>query len=1638
MTSITVLGPVAVGDEGQPLSPRDRVVLSVLVSRRDRTVPSDSLAEALWGDDPPASAAKVVQGCIARLRRRLGTGAIVTERRGYRLVVPAEEIDAGRFERLAQRSRELLALDEPDQAAYAAREALSLWRGTALSDLEDWEPGRGEAQRLTELRLQVEELHLGGLLASGHHAEALTEATLRVEEQPLRERRWALLARAQYQDGRQAHALATVRRAREVLAAELGLDPGEELVGLEQAILAQDPTLSVPLAGRADATCPWPGLASYDVEDADTFFGRDAELAQCLARLGRSRLLAVVGPSGSGKSSLVRAGVAARLRHEGRRVHIITPGPRPLDELPGTPGNRSATSVLVVDQCEEVFASTVPEPVREAFLAGLVAQTEQGVVVLTLRADRLGELAAYPQVARLVEDGLYLLKGISTDGLRQAIEGPARRAGLLLERGLADLLVREVEGEPGSLPLLAHALRETWERRHGSTLTVEGYRASGGIRGAVAQSAEQVYEAATPEQREALRELLLRMVQPGPGEDPVRTSVDRSTIGADPERVVLVEMLVRARLVTVEEDRLEIAHEALARAWPRLRSWLTEDVEGERIRHHLAAAAGAWEAMGRPESELYRGARLAAALEWRDDGSHRLTEAESAFLTAGEQAHDSRFARAEAEARRQRGLNQRLRLLVVGAVVLALVAAVFGTAARLQWREAQAAQEAAQQAQAAAQAEEQAARSQELAAAAIAVVEEDPSLARNLAVLSATQGAPPETRTRDALHRALVGDRVVSRLSMSRPPGRLWAVMDPGGDRVAMTAEHVYDPGTALEVRDARSGELEWEWVRPEKPEYASVVVAGAEYSPDGAVLAGGVLLSPYGAERIGPAPARAPGPPEGVVGVHLWDAESAEPLQVIDVGPCGGWPVALAGDTLLVRTLAVRPSAGLDEDEEAQFLQECRWRDGALATLLVDRTTGESRQVSITENLNLHLTVGHVLTDDGSLAVVPDLETWSAVLLDAETGAEVDRLDNALALDVDSTGTRLLTIDVRPFGNDLWRIVSVPELRTEQTYTGRSSWSSYGRFASDDATVWTTGTENALVQWDARTGIHLRSIPAAGNGAPTVVGTRVLVPRPETAGAVVLDTGPPADLWSVPSCGGSGGTDRLRVTDDLVVVGRECSDVPTGRLETRTTGGEATGSRDGVNWEGFEVSPDGQQAVGRTGSRDPDTRQVMVGPLTVIDLQSLRPVVELKGFCEHAGVTLLETIGGVDPAVEGCRRFPDPPFRFAAGAVAWSPDGRWIAAASEGVGVWNATTGELVTSVGGTGSAENGRWGLPSDVHFSSDSRQLLMTTVDRHLVPISTRTWEPGPASRLDVQSAHSAGLAGQAADGSLVVVSPMYQVAGSTTVMLLDPDSLQVRQRWTGPAEGSVQAAALSPDGRRLALARSEGMVTVWELATKTRIDTANPGLGRLDGVRWLDDSTLVVLSASGHLTTITTDTGELLTRARRLVTRGLTEAECASYGLTPCPSMAELRGSEPVVPEPLRGRYAVSWEAQELEGELRRRASRSFGELDQASQDRLKEQSQLAAGTYAVQLREWDYSITDEATGEVWCTGSVSVFGPEADRLVLAADGGQHCSDFRYAEVGWRLEGGDLVLPAEDYRGGDLDRILWTSKPLERLD
>jgi WD40 repeat protein/DNA-binding SARP family transcriptional activator len=699
---IGVLGPLVIDDRDVSLPARDRVVLAALAARAGEVVDAAQLADALWGATVPPSAAKVVQGAVVRLRKALGREAIETTSYGYRLQVPPGDIDAQRFQELLGKARLQLALGEPERASYLLGRALELWRGRAFVDLEHWEPGRAAAVRLERTRREAEELRVDAALEAGHHLEFLAELRGLVAEEPLRERRWALLALAEYRSGRQAEALRTIHQARRTLADEVGLDLGPELRELEMAVLRQDASLvtTVPVVVAGD--CPYLGLVPYDVDDAENYFGRAADLARCLGQLGDAGVVVVVGPSGSGKSSLVRAGVCATLQRAGRRVEVLTPGHDA--EAAVSAACQADADVVVVDQCEEIATLHADVADRNRALDVLIELTGARQLVVVLRADHLAALTEHEDFARLVERSLVLVTSPGEADLREMIEGPASQAGLLLEPGLVELLIGDVAGQPGALPLLSHALRVTWERREGRTLTVAGYRATGGVRGAVAQSAEQLYLELDERGRALLRDLMLRLVAHGGDGEPTRVRLPRRLAAGDHGRDRLLEQLIESRLVTGDDGVVEIAHEALARAWPRLREWLDDDVEGQRIRSHLAATADGWEQSGRPDSELYRGARLERAQEWRDRAQPALTAAEHDFLETGLRAAESEQRAAQVRIEEQIRVSRRLRKLLTIVAASLAVALVVGALAVAQARRADDASARADRAAAAAEA----------------------------------------------------------------------------------------------------------------------------------------------------------------------------------------------------------------------------------------------------------------------------------------------------------------------------------------------------------------------------------------------------------------------------------------------------------------------------------------------------------------------------------------------------------------------------------------------------------------------------------------------------------------------------------------------------------------------------------------------------------------------------------------------------------------------------------------------------------------------------------------------------------------------------------------------------------------------
>ncbi len=1013
---IALLGPLVVNDGAVRLGSRDRTVLTALAMRPGEELSAERLADAVWSDVPPASWQKNLQGCVVRLRKALGAESIVTSPQGYRLIVPADAVDGEVFQRAAQRGGELLALGSYERAAFTLRGALALWRGPPLVDLEDWEPASQYAEQLEELRQETQELWLEAALKAGHHGEVLPEAQAMVRAMPLRERRWQLLALAQYQSGRQGDALRTLHQLRRVLVAELGADPGPELVALEQAILRQEPGLLVEPAQAAPAEgCPYRGLTPYDIADAEGFFGRHKDVAACLERLHVEGVLAVVGPSGSGKSSLVRAGIAAALERDGRSVMAVIPGAHPVDVLSALP-DRSRHSILLVDQCEEIFSLCQDAAERRAFLDRVVEHARTEPVVVALRADRMGDVSGHAGFARLVERGLYVLAAMAADDLVAAIEGPARQVGLIVEPGLVDLLVREVEGEPGALPLLSHALRETWLRREGRTLTVSAYQASGGIRGAVAQSAEDVYGQVGEGERRAMRELLLRLVTPGLDGEAVRSRVPRRLVVSDPTQDHLIDLLVATRLVTSDDGVVELAHEALARAWPRLGAWLQDDVDGQRIRHHLTNAADAWNSLDRPDSELYRGVRLARALDWRADKDTALTEVEQQFLEMSSHHAEAEQQSIVERARAQARMIRRLRMVLGGGAVLLVLALVAGALAVVQTDRANENAARAEQAAVSADARRVGARAQ---------LTDDISLSLLLAAAGARLDDSPETRAN--LLTALAERPTLVR---SAPPGggylEIFAV-SRDGRWVASSDDqnrmHLYDASTNRLLRSYDAGG-------------GSGYIVPA-FSPDSRQLA--VIMS--GSESTEP--------------VRLLDPNTMQPTTTLELPggkPVWGVDVRFSADgRYLAATVHTDnwPIEWPSDDPGYAVVWDLR----SPSTPPIRVPTGTYPQ-------------GVALSPDGQILYTD----WQMTAYDVATGKQIWRrgdVTSIASLDVNAEGTLLALADTGKKA----LLVSASTGETVHTLRGHRAFVRDIGFSPDGSLVGSVSHGGELILWDTATG---------------------------------------------------------------------------------------------------------------------------------------------------------------------------------------------------------------------------------------------------------------------------------------------------------------------------------------------------------------------------------------------------------------------------------------------------------------------------------------------------------------------------------------------------------------------------------------
>ncbi len=730
-----ILGPLEVRDEGQPVAVGGRkhqMLLAILLLNANRVVSTDRLLEDLWGDDA-ADKENALWVHISRLRTALGDhDLLVTHDHGYSLVVDADDVDAHRFESEVAAARALMR-DDPAAAARRLGDALQMWRGPPLADFTYEDFAQIEIIRLNELRSLAQEDRIEADLQLGRAGELISELEAMHAAQPTRERVVALLMLALYRSGRQADALQVSREFRSALVDEVGLEPSADLQRLEEQILLHDTRLDLhrhPSATAdersAPAVNPFKGLRAFREEDSGDFFGRDRIVAEVIRRLDDGAgLIGIIGPSGSGKSSIVRAGLIPALRAgaiEGSdrwSIAHMVPGARPFAELEAAllrssldaPDSlseqladretgvlraalrilpdESARLLLVIDQFEELFTLVSNEGDRSRFLDGLVNAIDdscgQVKVVVTLRADFYGRPLAYPEFGSRLGDGIVNVVPLTSNELEMAAMQPAAGVGVTLEPALVVALLTDVIGRPGALPLFQYALTELFDRRENDTLSLAEYHAMGAVSGALTRRAEELFARLDDGQRSAARQLFLRLVTIAENDEWTRRRVPASEILSLDVDVLAIQTVIDAfsthRLLILDRDAVtgsptvEVAHELLLTNWPRLRIWI-EDARDDIRRHVLLSVAiDEWHEADENPDYLLSGARLEAYTHWAATTTMPLMYGAQQFLDASIEQCERELAeereRSLIGARAQR--SARRRLWGITAVLIAVV-----------------------------------------------------------------------------------------------------------------------------------------------------------------------------------------------------------------------------------------------------------------------------------------------------------------------------------------------------------------------------------------------------------------------------------------------------------------------------------------------------------------------------------------------------------------------------------------------------------------------------------------------------------------------------------------------------------------------------------------------------------------------------------------------------------------------------------------------------------------------------------------------------------------------------------------------------------------------------------------------------
>lgn len=1442
-----MLGPLEVreGDRAIKLGGyRQRLVLAVLLVHPEQAVSADRMIDAVWGEEPPRTARKTLQVYISRLRGLLGHEVIEPTPHGYILHMVPDASDVHRFESLAVDGQRLLASD-PVAAAGLFRRSLAEWRGMPWGELGDELAIVPEAQRLRELRLSVLEARISADLESGGAPGLISELEGLVDEHPLRERFRYLLMLALYRSGRQADALRVFSATRQVLGEELGIEPSREIQDLEEKILLQDPSIEGPTTTTPTddwtlARNPYKGLRTFVEEDAENFFGRTDLIAEIFDAINTRSLVAVVGASGSGKSSAVLAGVLPRLRMSALRADqrwlaiSMVPGHHPFDEfeagvrrstqpdeadaLPITPadsfgllravqrivGDDDTHVLIVIDQFEELFHLVTDDTERTQFVRNLVEAVEDPhsrlTVLLTLRADFLDRALADPALGRLIESEMVPVLPLAPTELEAAAARPAERVGVYLEPELIAEIVADMTNQPGALPLFQYVLTQLFEDRTGAILTRSVYRKIGGLRGALAQRAEEVYRGLDDSQQAAAEQVFLRLVNVGDDDEASRRRVDRQeldTLGFEGDAIkAALDAFDEARLLSFNRSpatgraTVEVAHEALLKEWPRLRVWLAEAQGDLRLHRALAIEVAQWDASQRAPGYLLTGARL--GLYEDRSGRVELTQPESDFLEASIDRRNREEAaeeeRRQQELRMERRSVRRLRWLVAVVSMAGLIAASLTVFATSQSRAAAASQREA--------------RARELANASLANLDTDPELATLLALESIEVNGSALREAEEALHLAVSASRL-----LAQHRGEWDVVFHPDGMLFVGGEE-------AATLIDPLSGEVLVEIaVPPDGLEVQSVAV-----SHDGSLLATGTQQ------------------------IFIWDADSGTNIR------------RLAGSVGAVAAIA--------------FSHD----DQMIAALSIARGTG-------------NLLVWEVATGD---VIARDFDTaaWDA------NGPPVD-----LTFSPDGSMVAVTTFSGETFLEGEVKLLDIAAGEWGPTLRGHEGPASGVEYLPGGDTIVTASMDGQIRFWDAASGERITSfntdvgqivsLDISGNGDHLLIGgdggaleywalqfdsARLIAGLPghrswvagvdiDAVGdrAVSVDLEGQVLVWDITQTGAGevaawparrpiafSGDGTLLATTDRSGRGVVVRRVPDWQIDNVFADVAPYVGRPNEEWgevAGIALSPNGYRMVTATGSR----LESVDAPMTLWNVETGKAI---HTFFEHP---------------------------FMKGPVVFSGDGTRVAVAicdnwAAPARVWDTESGDVVFSPPAAPCGQT--------VDLDSTGTLLAVQTIAEDQPNVQVWDTTTGELVFAVDHSPQWIGAVAFSPDDALLLTG-----GRDGTVRLWDVATGELVRTFTGHT-GGVEDATWSEDGSMIATGSHDGTVRLW-----------NPETGETLLVLGAHDTfSFVEISPDGRYLATGTDTGvriwaldidELIEIARTRVPRSLTAAECVAYYFEECP-------------------------------------------------------------------------------------------------------------------------------------------------------